>query len=89
MLLPGADAQSTLLLLDERGIDASAGSACSAGVTQLSPVLQAMGVAEVEARGALRLSIGWTTTEDDVDRVLAALPEVFERSRAIGGLARS
>lgn len=88
VLLPGADAQSTLFLLDERGIDASAGSACSAGVTQLSPVLQAMGVPEAEARGALRLSLGWTSTEEDVDRVLAALPEVLERSRAIGALAR-
>lgn len=88
VLLPGADAQSTLFLLDERGIDASAGSACSAGVTQLSPVLEAMGVPEDLARGALRLSLGWTTTDEDVDRVLAVLPEVLERSRAVGSATR-
>ncbi|GAB2545708.1 cysteine desulfurase family protein [Brachybacterium huguangmaarense] len=88
VLLPGADAQSTLFLLDQRGIDASAGSACSAGVTQASPVLAAMGVAESEARGALRLSLGWTSTEEDVDRLLAALPEVLERSRAVAALDR-
>lgn len=88
VLFPGADAQSLLYLLDERGIDASAGSACSAGVTQASPVLEAMHVPEHLARGALRLSLGWTSTQDDVARVLAALPEVLERSRAVASLTR-
>ncbi len=88
VLFPGADAQSLLYLLDERGIDASAGSACSAGVTQASPVLEAMHVPEEFARGALRLSLGWTSTEDDVEKVLAALPDVLERSRAVASLTR-
>ena len=86
VVFPGADADSLLFLLDERGVDSSAGSACSAGVTQASPVLAAMGVTDAQARGALRLSLGWTSTERDVEILLAALPESLERSRAVGAL---
>lgn len=85
-VFPGADADSLLFLLDERGVDSSAGSACSSGVTQASPVLAAMGVPDRQARGALRLSLGWTSTERDVEILLAALPESLERSRAVGAL---
>lgn len=88
LLFPGAHADSLLFLLDERGVDCSAGSACSAGVLQASPVLAAMGVDEVAARGALRLSLGWTSTEQDVEIFLAALPEALERARAVGALMR-
>ena len=83
---PGADTDSLLFLLDERGVDCSAGSACSAGVTQASPVLAAMGISDAEARGALRLSFGWSSTERDVDLVLAALPEALQKARAVGSL---
>lgn len=85
---PGADGQSLLFLLDERGVDVSAGSACSAGVTSVSPVLEAMGVDDDTARGALRLSLGWTSTVQDVEALLAALPESLERARAVGALSR-
>ena len=88
LLFPGAHADSLLFLLDERGVDCSAGSACSAGVLQASPVLAAMGVDEADARGALRVSLGWTSTEQDVDLLLAALPEALERARAVGALGR-
>jgi cysteine desulfurase len=88
VLLPGCDQDALLLLLDQQGIDASAGSACAAGVTRASHVLTAMGIEGERARGALRLSMGWTTREADVDRVLAALPEAIERARAVGALAR-
>ena len=88
MVFPGADADSLLFLLDERAVDASAGSACSAGVTQDSAVLAAMGWAPGTARGALRLSLGWTSTEPDVEILLAALPEALRRSRAVGALLR-
>lgn len=88
VLLPGCDQDALLLMLDQQGIDASAGSACSAGVTQASHVLIAMGVEPDLARGALRLSLGWSSREDDVDRVLAALPEAIERARAVGALVR-
>jgi cysteine desulfurase len=87
-VLPGADSDALLFLLDERGVDSSAGSACSAGVTQASPVLAAMGVSDADSRGALRLSLGWTSTERDVEILLRALPEALERARAVGSLTR-
>ncbi|MGP9680949.1 cysteine desulfurase family protein [Brachybacterium sp. AOP3-A1-3] len=86
VVFPGAHSDSLLFLLDERGVDSSAGSACSAGVTQASPVLAAMGFSEEDARGALRLSLGWTSTEHDVEVFLQALPESLHRARAVGAL---
>ena len=62
------------------------GSACQAGVPQPSHVLLAMGLSEAESRGALRLSLGHTSTEADVDAFLTALPAVVERARRAGGL---
>ena len=79
--VPGADSDSLLYLLDAAGVACSAGSACTAGVTRPSHVLLACGVPEDLARGALRLTLGRTSTEADVDAVLAALPQVLERSR--------
>lgn len=84
LTFPGCDSELLLFLLDERGIAASAGSACQAGVTQVSHVLLAMGVPAVEARGALRLTLGRTSTSGDVERLLEVLPEVVERARAAG-----
>jgi cysteine desulfurase len=76
-----ADAEVMLFLLDSAGIAASSGSACQAGVEQVSHVLRAMGVSDAQARGALRFSLGHTSTDADVDAVLEALPGVVERSR--------
>ena len=75
-----------LMLLDSLGIEASAGSACSAGVHRLSHVLEAMGVPTEEGMGALRLTLGRTTTAADVDKVVAELPAVIERARLAGSL---
>lgn len=77
----GARADDVLLLLDRAGIDASAGSACRAGVHQPSEVLLAMGRTEAQASSSVRFSFGWTTTDADIDRVLAVLPDVVERAR--------
>ncbi|UIZ92982.1 cysteine desulfurase [Corynebacterium sp. CNCTC7651] len=85
-MFTGANADAMLMLLDGLGIEASAGSACSAGVVQLSPVLEAMGIGEEEGMGALRLTLGRTTTQADVDRLVAELPAVVERARAVGRL---
>jgi len=74
--VPGADGEDLLLLLDAAGVSVSTGSACLAGVARISPVLLAMGVPVDEARGALRITLGHTTTEADVDALLAALPRV-------------
>ena len=81
----GADGDALLYLLDASGIAASTGSACQAGVTELSHVLLAMGVPEVEARGALRVTLGSTTTDADVDAFLAALPAAVAGARAAAG----
>ena len=79
--VPGADSDSLLYLLDAAGVACSAGSACTAGVTRPSHVLLACGVPEDLARGALRLTLGRTSTDADVDAFLAALPQALERAR--------
>ncbi|WP_370615008.1 cysteine desulfurase family protein [Mumia sp. Pv 4-285] len=88
LTFPGCEGDSLLMLLDAQGIECSTGSACSAGVPQASHVLIAMGMDEVAARGSLRFSLGWTTTEADVDRLVAALPAVHERARAAAKAGR-
>ncbi|RIX28332.1 cysteine desulfurase family protein [Amnibacterium setariae] len=70
----GAEGESLLLLLDAAGISVSTGSACLAGVTRISPVLLAMGLPEEAALGALRITFGHSSSEADVDALLAALP---------------
>ncbi len=86
LVVPGCEGDSLLYLLDAAGVECSTGSACQAGVPQPSHVLLAMGLSEAEARGALRLTLGHTSTEADVDAFLAALPAVVERARRAGGL---
>ena len=86
LVVPGCEGDSLLYLLDAAGVECSTGSACQAGVPQPSHVLLAMGLSEAEARGALRLSLGHTSTEADVDAFLAALPAVVERARRASGL---
>ena len=80
---PGTDGDSLLLLLDQLGIEASAGSACHAGVHRMSEVLEAMGVSEHEGLGSLRFTLGRTTTQEDVDVVLRELPAVVEKARQV------
>src|SRR5690606_27943125 len=82
LTVDGADADSLLFALDTSGVAASAGSACQAGVQEASFVLVAMGYPHELARSALRFSMGRTTTDADVDAVLAVLPDVVARSRA-------
>ena len=81
---PGCEGDSLLMLLDAAGIECSTGSACTAGVASASHVLIAMGADPSTARGSLRFSLGATSTESDVDALLAALPHVVERARAAG-----
>jgi cysteine desulfurase len=78
---PGADGEALLMALDLEGICASAGAACTSGSTTPSHVLSAMGLSPAEARATLRLSLGWTSTSVDVDRVLEVLPPLVERVR--------
>jgi cysteine desulfurase len=81
---PGCEGDSLLMLLDARGIECSTGSACSAGVAQPSHVLLAMGADPARARGSLRFSLGHTSTEADVDSVVAEIGPVVERARRAG-----
>ncbi|HEY0716935.1 MAG TPA: cysteine desulfurase family protein [Streptosporangiaceae bacterium] len=78
---PGCEGDALLMLLDARDIACSTGSACTAGVAQPSHVLLAMGADEDRARGSLRISLGHTSTQDDVDAVVAAIGEAVERAR--------
>jgi cysteine desulfurase len=76
---PGVDNEALLVLLDDAGVCASAGSACASGALEPSHVLAAMGVAKEDARGALRLSLGRTTTDADIDRGIEAVVDAMRR----------
>jgi len=77
----GIEPQAVLLGLDQAGVAAHSGSACASEGLEDSPVLEAMGV---DAHRSLRVSVGWSTTDDDVDALLTALPDVIARLRALG-----
>ncbi len=79
LIAPGTDGNSVALALDLEGIAVSTGSACSTGSTEVSHVLSAMGYPEDEARGALRISLGRTTTDAEIDRAALVVPEVLRR----------
>jgi cysteine desulfurase len=76
----GVEAEAVLLGLDQAGVAAHSGSACASETLEPSPVLEAMGV---PAAQSLRLSVGWSSTDDDVDFAAAALGPVIERLRAL------
>jgi cysteine desulfurase len=77
----GVDQEELLVLLDDAGICASAGSACASGAVEPSHVLLAMGVPAAEARTGIRFTLGHSTTAADVDRALAAVPPAIARLR--------
>jgi cysteine desulfurase len=77
------EAEAILLLLSERGICASSGAACSSGSLEPSHVLQAMGIDEKIAHGAVRFSLSRYTTEDEIDAALKILSEVIGRLRMV------
>lgn len=78
----GVEGESLLLSLDNEGICASSGSACTSGSLDPSHVLLAIGLPHEIAHGSLRLSIGEDTTEEDVDYILKVIPEVVKRLRS-------
>lgn len=81
---PGCEGDSLLFLLDAAGVAVSTGSACQAGIPEPSHVLRAMGRSEIEARGALRVTLGHTSTDADVDAFLAALPNAYAHATKAG-----
>jgi cysteine desulfurase len=84
----GIEAEPLLIGLDQRGICASSGSACSSASVEPSHVLLAIGLDADLAVGSLRLTLGHTTTEAEVAAVISALPGVVKQLRAMPALAR-
>jgi cysteine desulfurase len=78
--IEGVEAEPVLLGLDQAGVAVHSGSSCSSEALEPSPVLEAMGV---DASRSLRVSVGWSSTDADVDALLGALPGVLQRLRAL------
>ena len=78
---PGVESEALLVLLDDAGVCAAAGSACASGSVEPSHVLAAMGIPRDEALAAVRFSLGPTTTADDIELALKAVPEAVARLR--------
>jgi cysteine desulfurase len=74
--LPGASAETLVIAFDLAGVAVSAGAACSSGKVGASKVLAAMGVDETLARAAVRVSLGWSTTQADIDNFVAAWSKI-------------
>ncbi len=79
--LPGLSSELQVMALDLAGIAVSAGSACSSGKLQPSHVLRAMGADPMTAASAIRVSLGWQTEADHIDRFIAAWSDLVARSR--------
>ena len=82
------ESESLLFSLDRKGIAVSSGSACSSGSDEPSHVLLAMGIPGPVCQSALRFSLGWETSEDDIDYVLEVLPGIVGRLREMSPLYR-
>jgi cysteine desulfurase len=78
----GVESEALVFALDQLGLCTSAGSACASGALEPSHVLAAMGVDAASARGALRLSLGWSSSDADIDAALVAIPKAIEDLRA-------
>ncbi|HEX4126981.1 MAG TPA: cysteine desulfurase family protein [Acidimicrobiales bacterium] len=84
LCIPGVEREELLVALGEQDVCVSGGSSCASGALQPSHVLGAMGVAPALAAGALRLTLGYSTTDVDVDRALAVVPAVVAALRRAG-----
>jgi cysteine desulfurase len=82
LCIPGIDSEPLLFLLDAADLAASAASSCASGALEASHVLDAIGIDPVLARAALRLSLGWCSTDADVDHALAVVPAAVAQLRA-------
>jgi cysteine desulfurase len=77
--MPGGKAETQVMALDLAGVCVSAGAACSSGKVQRSAVLRAMNVQDSEAATAIRISCGWDTESDDIERLIAAWRDLYIR----------
>jgi cysteine desulfurase len=83
ILFPEVESESLVIALDLQGVACSAGAACLSGAVDPSHVLAAIGLSPADARGSIRLSLGRTTTDQDVALALAAIPEAVARQREL------
>lgn len=81
--IEGIDNEALLVALNEEGIIAAGGSACTAQETVPSHVLTAIGCSTKEAKASIRLSLGYMTTGEDIDRACAAIPRVVAKLRSL------
>jgi cysteine desulfurase len=79
--MPGVSSETQVIAFDLAGIAVSAGSACSSGKVHASHVLEAMGVDEEAAGGAIRVSMGWNTTKAEIDRLIEVWDDIYHRRR--------
>ena len=84
LCIPGVESEALLFLLERGEVSASAASSCASGAVQSSHVLEAMGIGSELSTGSLRLSLGWSSTDADVDEALAVIPPAVERLRRFG-----
>jgi cysteine desulfurase len=89
LTFPGVLGESMLIGLDLEGVEVSMGSACAAGAVEPSHVLLAMGRSADEARSSLRLSLGWSTTAEEIARAGEIIPRVWRRVAAAEPLAEA
>jgi cysteine desulfurase len=82
LTFPGVLGESMLIALDLEGVEVSMGSACAAGAVEPSHVLLAMGRSADEARSSLRLSLGWSTTAEEIARAAEIIPRIWRRVAA-------
>lgn len=84
LCIAGVETEALLFLLEREDVFASAASSCSSGALESSHVLAAMGVDRELARGSLRLSLGWSTTDAEIDHALRVIPTAVDRLRSFG-----
>ncbi len=84
LCIPGVESEALLFLLERGEVSASAASSCASGAMQSSHVLAAMGIESDLARGSLRLSLGWSSTQADVDEALTVIAPAVEQLRKFG-----
>ena len=87
--MPGMSAETQVIALDLDGVMVSAGAACSSGKVGPSHVLAAMGVPVEIASSTIRVSLGWSTTEDDIDRFIRSWTALYRRRRGFAQEARA
>lgn len=79
-VIPGASSEAMLVALDLAGVEVSPGAACTAGVVESSHVVLAMGRPDSDALSTVRFSLGWTSTDADIDAAIAALPAAVHQA---------